>query len=295
MPNSKKTNARKKISPAPADFFQSAPKPLTLHLRPYSAVNLTLVGCGGTGSHLATGLAALVLDLRERSDVALRLTLLDFDLVEAKNVGRQLFSVNEIGRPKCQVLAERLLRAYALPCSASVKTVESADLQPQADALNLVIGAVDNPAARGIIANAVDRADGALWWLNCGNENVSGQVALGNTGNVKAMRRAVELGMLQRLPAPHVLYPDCIATPVVKPSKRAPSCAELTARGEQGLMVNRMVAAWALQLLQMWLVEKRLNWFGMAFDLTWGNTKALLLDGPTLAEVTKLSVKELGA
>jgi PRTRC genetic system ThiF family protein len=296
MRNSKKTKRKTTQPKAKLDLFASAPHPLQLQVRPFQTVRLTLVGCGGTGSHIATGLAALALELRSK-DIACEICLVDHDVIEPKNVGRQLFAQQEVGRFKSLVLGHRLTQAYGVPVDYATFGIQDYNLSPHAGALNVVIGAVDNPAARAVIAKAVDAAKGDLWWLNTGNENASGQVALGNTGDMAQMRNAIQLGMTQRIPAPHVLYPDCIAIPKVKPGKRAASCAELTASGEQGLMVNRMVAAWALELLNAFLIRKSLNWFALAFDLVWGNTTKFIFDAPTLAraDVTGLTVKELGA
>lgn len=286
--NSKQKNHNSKLSPL------DAPAPLKFVLPAFKRVRITLVGCGGTGSHIASGLAALSLELRERN-VRCDIDLMDFDRVEPKNVGRQLFSTRDVGRLKSEILVERLMHAYGIALGAMIGRIEEFDLAPQRDSLNVVIGAVDNPHARACIASAVKGSKGNLWWLNCGNEHASGQVALGNMANARDMKDSVELGMINRLPAPHVLYPDCIATPKLGQGKRAASCADLTASGEQGLMVNRMVAAYALELLHCFLVRRDLKWFGLAFDLALGNAKAFTLDLPTLAAVTGLREAEIGA
>ena len=281
----------KRVNPS-LNLLAAAPAPLRLQLPAFKRVHITLVGCGGTGSHIASGLAALALELRDRS-VRCDIDLIDFDRVEHKNVGRQLFATRDVGQHKSAILVERLMHAYGIPLGAMIGRIEEFDLTPQPDSLNIVIGAVDNPNARACIASEVKEAKGRLWWLNCGNENASGQVALGNVSEAKQMKGAVELGMLNQLPAPHVLYPDCIATRKAPKARRAASCAELTANGEQGLMVNRMVAAYALELLHCFLVRRELKWFALAFDLMWGNTKAFALDLPTLAGAIGLSEKDL--
>jgi hypothetical protein len=163
------------------------------------------------------------------------------------------------------------------------------------ESLAIVIGAVDNTAARRVIASAVKRANGALWWLDCGNANHSGQVALGNIADAKQMRGAVALGMIDRLPAPSVVYPD-LTRKGAQGAKRVPrSCAEATAAGEQSLMVNRVVAAYACQLLAAFLVERDPKWFALEFDLKYGGVHPYALDVPTLADVTGLPCNQLVA
>ena len=272
----------------PTNNLLDAPVLLELKLPAFDAVHITLVGCGGTGSHIATGLGALLLAL----GLPYSLSLIDPDTVETKNVGRQLFAASDVGKPKTEVIAARLANAYGIVPYVGTRYVDALDWQTlEPRVLHLVIGAVDNPAARSVIANAVKRADGALWWLDCGNENASGQVLLGNIADARKMRGAATLGLIDRLPAPHVVYPDLIQS--ARPAKRAASCAELTALGEQGLMVNRMVAAWALELLDALLVRREVKWFGQRFDLRWGNTSPLTLDLPTLASACGLIESDL--
>ena len=47
----------------PTNNLLDAPVLLELKLPAFDAVHITLVGCGGTGSHIATGLGALLLAL----------------------------------------------------------------------------------------------------------------------------------------------------------------------------------------------------------------------------------------
>jgi PRTRC genetic system ThiF family protein len=251
-------------------------KLVTLKLPRYYCVYLTLVGCGGTGSHLASGLATLALALREQ-DHPVRIMFVDPDHVEEKNVGRQLFTTAEVGLAKSGVLAMRLAQAYALPIDALIRPVSAEDIcVGTREDLSLVIGAVDNAAARQVIAQACERAAGQLWWLDCGNENHSGQIALGNS--VEPRRWKPALGMVDALPAPHVVYPDLVKAP--KAAKHV-SCADAL---EQGLMVNRMVAAWALAMLHDFLLGQ-LKYFTLDFDLAFGGVRARPLDEAALAEV----------
>jgi PRTRC genetic system ThiF family protein len=278
-------------------MFTTTP-PITLRLHAVPRVNLTLVGCGGTGSHLASGLGTLARTLIDRGTLC-DLTFIDPDIVEEKNVGRQLFTANQIGQAKADILAERVGLAYGLAVASQQRAIEPADkfMHHEHNVRNIVVGAVDNPAARALIAKAVGHAHDGLWWLDCGNEHHSGQVALGNTFAPSGLRRSVSLGLTANLPAPHVVYPD-LTTPRPAPraarraKQKAPSCAELAAAGEQGLMVNRMVAAWALAMLHDFLLGE-LHYFAAAFNMQWGGVRTWPMDLPTLAEVTALPLEEL--
>lgn len=285
---------KSKSKPSCNSPLLSLPPVLTLRLPDALAkrVAITLVGCGGTGSHIASGLASLVMALGERG-VSTDVLFIDPDVVEPKNIGRQLFSLADLGRPKAEVLASRLNAAFGSRVGCAVRPIDALDTFLVDDAFSLVIGAVDNAPARAMIAKQVEKARGKLWHLDCGNENHSGQIVLGNTALASDLKGAVALGMIDRLPAPHLVYPDLIKAPKQKGRGKAPSCAELTAAGEQGLMVNRMVASWACALLSDLLLARKLQYFGVAFDLAWGSTRAYTLDIPSLAQAVGMKETEI--
>ncbi len=144
---------------------------------------------------------------------------------------------------------------------------------------------MDNPAARAEIAAVVESAKGRVWWLDAGNENHSGQVCLGNAAQIEAPA----LGFVDALPHPAAVYPDLIAAPAtlkVKAKRGAASCADATAAGEQGLMVNRMSAAWALALLNDLLLGA-VRYFALDFNLQHGGTRARALAADELAAWVK--------
>ena len=250
-------------------------QPVILRLPPFQRVYITLCGCGGTGSHLASGLATLALALKEK-DVQAGLVFIDPDDVEPKNVGRQLFISHEVGKPKAAVLADRLYLAYNVVPSTYLRPFDGSFTTVWDNCLNVIIGAVDNAPARKLVAQAVERAKGQLWWLDCGNKNHSGQIALGNTVDPRRWKPA--LGMVDSLPAPHIVYPDLVKAPK---KVKAVSCADAP---EQSLMVNRMVAAWALSLLNDFLLGQ-LHYFTLDFDLAFGGTHSRTLDEATLKEI----------
>ncbi len=278
--------------------------PVMLRVPDFKRVYVTLVGCGGTGSHIASGLVSIAQALRDKG-IGVEMVFIDPDRVEPKNVGRQLFSVADVGEAKAEVLAGRLNAAFGERIMSAVREVEALDLTPSPQPspngrggdLHIVIGAVDNAAARAVMADVTKSAQGALWWLDTGNENHSGQVCLGNAGAAGYLRGAIALGMVDRLPAPNVVYPDLIKAPHAKAQrgkgKRAESCVELTAAGEQSLMINRLVAAWALSMLHDFLVTRDLRYFGVALDQVWGGVRTYAIDVPTIAEVCGLTAGDV--
>ena len=78
------------------------------------AITVALVGCGGTGSHIAYTLARLAAHCRDTGGPRLTLAFIDGDTVERKNVGRQLFASSDLGKNKAMVLAARLNAVFGL-------------------------------------------------------------------------------------------------------------------------------------------------------------------------------------
>lgn len=85
----------------------------------YAAV----VGLGATGSYAVEGLA--------RAGVG-RLKLIDFDVVEISNINRQLYALQStLGRPKCDVAAERVKDINPECVVEPVRQFVGADLYPE--------------------------------------------------------------------------------------------------------------------------------------------------------------------
>jgi ThiF family len=134
---------------------------------------VVVVGCGGTGGFLAEAVGRLLLGRTAR------LFLVDPDRVEPHNVARQAFDGADTGRFKAQVLAERLARRFGLEVGYSVLPYD-AGLHARVfggarSRLNLLVGCVDNGAARRALTATLDddragygspRPRQAVWWLD---------------------------------------------------------------------------------------------------------------------------------
>src|SRR5699024_9343557 len=138
----------------PASPYLDARPVLT---RVWNRLDLLLVGCGGTGSWLAPHLARLARELQLRGK-AVHLLFVDPDTVEPQNVGRQHFCPAEVGRSKAATLAARYGAAYGLTVGVHggpfVPTLLP-DLARE-NHLQVLVGAVDNPAARQALTAALD-------------------------------------------------------------------------------------------------------------------------------------------
>jgi tRNA A37 threonylcarbamoyladenosine dehydratase len=165
----------------------------------YSRFNLYLIGCGGTGSFAAQHLARLMASRGLASERVGSLTLVDFDLVEAANVGRQLFSPADLEKPKAEVLARRYGAAYGLKIGVIPEPFTRKMLGRLIPAGSLrsptiIIGAVDSAAARLEILAAVRKYAGhrqAVYWFDAGNGETTGQAAWGNTADSALVQSGV--------------------------------------------------------------------------------------------------------
>ncbi|NJO82561.1 MAG: hypothetical protein HC828_06840, partial [Blastochloris sp.] len=189
-------------------FTIDLPQPYLIPPLPVVAV---LVGCGGTGSVVAQHLARLAWHLRDQGGPPLHLCFIDGDRVETKNIGRQWFCPAERGQNKAQTLATRLSAALGLSID-TIPQMATGDMLTRylrgcrTQALSLVIGAVDTVVARRELVQTLRDTD-ALW-LDGGNHEASGQVAIGNVTRRTQLRGAFQAGLCTALPAPSLVYPN---------------------------------------------------------------------------------------
>ncbi len=225
---------------------------------------VVLVGTGGTGSQVARTLCRIVYDLRRRGHHTPALKLVDPDVVEPKNVGRQMFTESHIGKPKAITLATHFNLAMGL---GIVAYIEPFDADKHASRYgSLRVGCVDNHLAR----RELSRVHGL--WLDCGNDKTSGQVCLGNTSKPDEVKRAIKANQFSHLPNAALLFPQLLEpepTPEPTPTS-AVSCADLVEAGDQRLLVNDMVGIVAGEYL-----FKLLNRLPVFTSLTYMDTEAL--------------------
>jgi len=254
---------------------------------------IILVGCGGTGSFVALNLARFAVS---NPQLKIRLLFVDFDQVEEKNIGRQYFCPADVGRPKAQVLATRLNLAFGLQITPIVGRFEAAllaDYRPDWSAngrLTLVVGCVDNPEARRTIGEAIeDKMEESiihnqpLWWLDAGNDEVTGQVLIGNTLNPSPLLS--KMGDCIGLPLPSVQEPQLVA-PLVRPvpDEAALSCADLVALGTQARTINYQMAAWLDVYLERLLVSHDLDIMRTTINQRLGVAQSQAITGGQVVE-----------
>jgi PRTRC genetic system ThiF family protein len=275
-------------------------KAATLLPPAYDRLRLFLVGCGGTGSWLASSIAriAKVLQVKNRP---VDVFFVDHDHVEQKNIPRQNFCQAELGANKAETLARRFSAAWGVEILAIPRKFTAKEFHGRYGDLCLVIGCVDNAAGRQEIAQAVGPRTGANryndevagWWLDCGNSESSGQVLLGNETTGKGLAGAFASHKICRaLPAPSLVAPDLLVPRPEEIAVSKLSCAEIQLVNDQSLAVNQMVAAHATDYL-LGFCFGGLRKFATYFDHGAGSARSRYITPEEVGAVARKPVEYL--
>lgn len=241
-----------------------------------------VVGCGGTGGFVAEGLCRL---LPKKFNIA----LVDPDTVEARNLDRQNFYDEDLGRFKAQSLAERLSRNFNREIFYDVRPIEQMSVEDRGD---LTIGCVDNGPAREKLQYAGYHMGGRFsyckrggWYIDAGNSENSGQVLIGNA-LLKELQHSFCGEVCSKLPLPQVQQPALLITQV-RPQR---NCAD--AGDEQSPVINRMMADLLLTFVHK-LLTGTLTWMGVYIDLESGAMSPVDAEPATVSRITGLTVRQL--
>lgn len=227
---------------------------------PARPLKVALVGVGGTGSEMLTGLTHLHAALLAQGKGGLMVHAFDPDTVSEANLVRQRYARADLGRNKAEVLTARVNLACGVWWQAHP---EAFGWEAGRESWDLVISCVDTRQARAKL-HKYAFASGFrrwLWWLDCGNGAAEGQAVLGEP------RHPSRAGF-RRLPCATELHPDLRDASL--PEEDAPSCSALEAVKRQGLFTNRQVATHALQLLYEAFFLGRLRHHAYYFNQTSG-------------------------
>jgi len=222
-----------------------------------SALRVAVIGVGGTGSEVLSGLTHLHLALKAFGHGGLTVVAFDPDTVSEANLVRQRYHHTDLGRNKAQVLISRINLSCSLNWLAVPQRFGSAYGKETWD---IVISCVDTRAARSSLHRAALSKGFHLWkyWLDCGNDLHTGQVILGTP------RRAGS-ELKRGLPCATELHPELMDTAL--PEDDTPSCSAMEALSKQDLFVRRMVSTHALDLLWQLLRNGELTHHARYFDL----------------------------
>lgn len=212
-------------------------------------VDMILVGVGGTGGCFFTKMVRYLSDTHfEGFEYTFR--IVDGDFVEAKNLGRQPFTEDDIGKNKAVALssaAEEVLgvtvRAYPEYLKPETMDILNSRYKySNSDNIKIIIGAVDNHACRKLLHDYFKKYDGygTLFYIDAANELSCGEIVIGK-------KRA---GKVQTPDRVHY-FPE-----ILEDTGKAPyemSCEELNNSFPQHLATNSLAAdlifSYVVQLL----------------------------------------------
>lgn len=114
-----------------------------------AALKLTVCGAGAVGSNLVHNLV--------RQGVR-HVTVIDFDRVEAHNVGTQSYALGDVGAFKVEVLHAELFRVAEVEIEAVRQRLTERNVAKLLKGADLVVDGFDNHAARALVAAHCDTA-----------------------------------------------------------------------------------------------------------------------------------------
>jgi PRTRC genetic system ThiF family protein len=257
-------------------------------LTDHKHLHLYLIGCGGTGGWLVQTLSRLTKILTDQAR-SVSLTLIDPDIVEKVNIPRQNFTQADLGLNKAQVLALRYGMAYGVDVKAIPERFEPEMVRADYNSLSIIIGSVDNAAARSAIALTLQEnppnAAPQVLWLDGGNTHTQGQVLLGSWSqpgqNPVLFAHIAQLDNgssslrpigCVNLPGPSIQHPELLEPLPEESEDHNLSCEELASRNAQSLLINQRVAVEMGEYLVELLLVKNLRRFATYFDLETGSS-----------------------
>jgi len=253
--------------------------------------SIILVGCGGTGGFVAEGLCRLL------AGDSPSILLIDQDRVEPHNLRRQNFFAGDVGKFKSQALAERLSRQYGIALAYSVYPFEH-DLigevigggmyRPAVQ--GLIIGCVDNAAARGEISRSLNLGN---WWIDSGNGHSSGQVLIGNAVTENSLYEGFDKDdkSVYKLPAPSWQLPSLLV-PEQRNASTTMDCAEAVATDRQGPIINQTMAMLVLEFIHR-LLKGTLIWMGAYIDMEVGKLQTVPAEPEMVARICGVKLNSL--
>jgi hypothetical protein len=260
--------------------------------------SFVVVGAGGTGGRLVPLLAQFLKTATWLPNP--KIYIIDYDVVEEKNLIRQNFIKLDLGKPKAIVLAERYSKAFDInivPIVSKINNfsargthflldtvlIDDVERPQYLSELNntIVIMCVDSAESRINILNHLFgvRANFSKLIIDAGNENDFGQILVYNdvvyqvnSSITREQMRALGTHGLTRgtipfdIKIPYLPYPTGFYENLVDTPTR--SCAEL----DQTLAINATMATAIMGIIQNFMYSKPIMFHKLNISLTHGIT-----------------------
>ncbi len=212
------------------------------------AKHFIVIGAGGNGGYFIPQLARMVSvqnKIREVQRLPLhRITIIEADVVEAKNLTRQNFISSDIDKNKGEVMASRYARAFGLEIGLVAQYLDTPEMllkimrESNSKELPVICGMVDNNKTRKLMHDAFKQYAGAFY-LDVGNEEFAGQCVLGYNHHKDRFILPREGGdSIQSFSLPSVceVFPEVMEAQDKLPTEM--SCAERSESAPQNVYTN---------------------------------------------------------
>lgn len=235
-------------------------------------ISILLIGCGGNGSLMASRLARLQMVIMDMGHPGFDVTLVDGDNVELSNIGRQMFTMQDIGGNKAEVIASKINSAFGFDWSIERKMFDSSNHLGNRNCANLFITCVDNVETRKKVykkflqtteySYAGHIRSNSYYWMDIGNSKTYGQVILTD--------------YKQRLQSIFDVFPDLEKDAKDKKTQGL-GCSIFEGLNGQDLFVNDDVTVSAANMIWEMIKFKTLDYNAVFTNLeTMDRTKSLL-------------------
>ena len=230
---------------------------------PQHEISVALIGAGGTGSQVLTCLSRMNAALSALGHPGLFVTVYDPDAVTTSNMGRQLFTEQDIGINKASCSVTRINRFFGTDWDA---VSEKYGEEPA----NIVITCTDNIASRLFVQQAISKKperyvhpyEKFIYWLDFGNTNLTGQIVLGSLAIVQPV--SAKFKTAERLPFVTELFDYT----KIEEKDTVPSCSLAQALQKQDLFINSTLAQLGCDLLWKLFRECMIEYQGVFLNLT---------------------------
>ncbi|HHV42563.1 MAG TPA: hypothetical protein GXX72_06955 [Clostridiaceae bacterium] len=232
-----------------------------------------IAGLGGTGGYVFYHLARLI--AAQENSKHYQILLADGDIVEKKNLIRQNFIEEDVGRSKVKVLSERYGYVYKMNIPYHSHYIEDQEVlndllwERKLDfypTVTVLIGCVDNNKTRQLFYQTFMDFPDLMIYIDSGNDEWSGQVVMGAKGRKKII-----------LPPVGYYYPDILEdTDTLFPSEE--SCQDIAVSSPQNIATNITAATITFTILNQLFFNGGTEIYGATFNATTGQTRALRVE-----------------
>ncbi len=243
---------------------------------PTHPITIALIGVGGTGSLMLARLARMDHALRQTGHPGLHVIAYDSDRVEANNVGRQLYTLSDVGEYKVVNAVNKVNIAFALQWEGIPMDAlpDSEDIRA-----NIIITCVDNARFRTQLARSLEFPHRGseyrtmFYWLDMGNSRNTGQFILGTLFDEERKMEKGDIEMVDKLKNIIDLFPNLDTQDT--PNLQGKGCAYSDKLNEQSLFINDVLVAHAADCLFRLLYYKQIRKHGAFVNLESGKVNSI--------------------